>query len=117
MLTYPFGLPGQPAELNGREAIRGYFKDRKSKLATCWSWKASKPWSAGLDHPEVVVTEIIHDGWSKAWQRRPTCTPPWAVIRVRDGQIVHYDDYMNPIALASAARPHQTPLAAALAQP
>jgi hypothetical protein len=28
VLTYPFGLPGQPAELNGREAIRAYFKDR-----------------------------------------------------------------------------------------
>ena len=27
VLTYPFGLPGQPAELHGREAIRGYFRD------------------------------------------------------------------------------------------
>ena len=25
VLAYPFGLPGQPAELNGREAIRAYF--------------------------------------------------------------------------------------------
>ena len=27
MLAYPFGLPGQSAELRGREAIRDYFKD------------------------------------------------------------------------------------------
>ena len=28
VLAYPFGLPGQPAELRGRDAIRAYFADR-----------------------------------------------------------------------------------------
>jgi ketosteroid isomerase-like protein len=47
----------------------------------------------------VVVTEITHHGWSHV-----TGTPyrftALGVIRVRDGEIVCYDDYMDPIALA-----------------
>jgi hypothetical protein len=46
----------------------------------------------------VVVTEITHYGHSKV-----TGTPyrftALGVIRVRDGEIVRYDDYMDPIAL------------------
>ena len=38
------------------------------------------------------------------------------MIRVRDGEIVHYDDYMNPIALARLLG-RTGELAAALSQP
>jgi len=38
------------------------------------------------------------------------------VIRVRDGQIVRYDDYMNPIALARLLG-RTSDLAAALSRP
>jgi uncharacterized protein len=49
--------------------------------------------------PEVVVTEITHHGWSKA-AGEPYRHTALGVIRVRDGEIIHYDDYMNPIAVA-----------------
>jgi hypothetical protein len=51
------------------------------------------------DDPEVVVTEITHHGWSKA-ASAPYRFTAVGVVRVRDGQIVHYDDYMDPIAMA-----------------
>jgi ketosteroid isomerase-like protein len=51
------------------------------------------------DDPEVVVTEITHHGYSKA-AGRPYRHTALGVIRVRDGEIVRYDDYMNPIATA-----------------
>ena len=65
--------------------------------------------------PEVVVAEITHHGWSKA-AGEPYRHTALGVIRVRDGQIVHYDDYMNPIALARLLS-RTSDLAAALAQP
>ncbi|HEY3953007.1 MAG TPA: hypothetical protein VGM53_06500 [Streptosporangiaceae bacterium] len=51
------------------------------------------------DDPEVVVTEITHHGWSTA-ASAPYRFTARGVARVRDGQIVHYDDYMDPIAMA-----------------
>jgi uncharacterized protein len=75
VLKYPFAIPGQPPELRGRAAIRE------------------------TDDPEVVVAEIRHHGWSRA-AKAPYSSTALGVIRVRDGQIVAYDDYMDPIATA-----------------
>jgi ketosteroid isomerase-like protein len=47
----------------------------------------------------VVVTEITHHGQSLV-TGEPDRFTALGVIRVRDGQIVRYDDYMDPIALA-----------------
>ena len=98
VLTYPFGLPGQPAELRGREAIRDYFAGR-SRARDLLVMEGVEAVVRETDDPEVVVTEITHHGWSKAAGESYRHTA-LGVIRVRDGQIVHYDDYMNPIALA-----------------
>jgi len=114
VLTYPFGLPGQPAELNGREAIRAYFSDQ-SGARDLLVMEGVEAVVRETDDPEVVVTEITHHGWSKAAEA-PYRHTALGVIRVRDGQIVRYDDYMNPIALARLLG-RTSDLAAALAQP
>jgi hypothetical protein len=98
VLTYPFGLPGQPSELRGREAIRDYFRDR-SGARDLLVMEGVEAVVRETDDPEVVVTEITHHGWSKAAGEHYRHIA-LGVIRVRDGQIVRYDDYMNPIALA-----------------
>jgi ketosteroid isomerase-like protein len=51
------------------------------------------------DDPEVVVAEIRHHGWSHT-TNAPYQHTALGVIRVRDGLIVRYDDYMDPIAVA-----------------
>jgi len=114
VLTYPFGLPGQPAELRGRQAIRDYFRDR-SGARDLLVMEGVEAVVRETDDPEVVVTEITHHGWSKAAEASYRHTA-LGVIRVRDGQIVRYDDYMNPIALARLLG-RTSELAAALAQP
>src|SRR6185312_11339144 len=76
VLTYPFGLPGQPAELNGREAIRAYFKDRSRSRDLLV-----------MEGVEAVVRETDDPrSWSPRSpttagprrRRRPTGTRPWA---------------------------------------
>jgi uncharacterized protein len=98
VLTYPFSLPGQPAELRGREAIRAYFTGL-SQARDLLVMEGVEAVVRQTDDPEVVVTEITHHGYSKAADQ-PYRHTALGVIRVRDGEIVQYDDYMNPIAVA-----------------
>src|ERR1700749_2692235 len=65
VLTYPFGLPGQPSELRGRQAIRDYFRDR-SRSRDLLVMEGVEAVVRQTDDPEVVVTEITHYGWSEA---------------------------------------------------
>jgi len=112
VLVYPFSPPGQPAELHGREAIRAYFAGlgRARDLLVMEGVEAQ---ILQTDDPEVVVAEITHHGWSRATDA-PYRHTALGVIRVRDGQIVHYDDYMDPILLARLLG-RTSELAAALA--
>jgi ketosteroid isomerase-like protein len=112
VLAYPFGLPGQPAELRGREAIRAYFTER-SRARDLLVMEGVDALVRETDDPEVVVAEITHHGWSKATSA-PYEHKALGVIRVRDGEIVRYDDYMNPIAVARLLG-RTSELAAALA--
>ena len=113
VLTYPFGLPGQPAELRGREAVRDYFKGR-SRSRDLLVMEGVEAVVRETDDPEVVVTEISHHGRSTV-TGAPYELKALGVIRVRDGEIVHYDDFMNPLALA-AMLGRTKELAAALAE-
>jgi len=98
VLAYPFAPPGWPAELTGREAIRAHFSGaaRSRELFEIEDVQATV---RETDDPEVVVTEITHHGWSRVTES-PYRLTAIGVIRVRDGEIVRYDDYMDPIAAA-----------------
>jgi ketosteroid isomerase-like protein len=98
VLTYPFALPGQPRELQGRDAIRAYFGTRGGQRQV-FAMEGVEALVRETDDPEVVVTEITHHGWSHVTDA-PYRFTALGVIRVRNGEIVRYDDYMDPIALA-----------------
>jgi len=98
VFTYPFAPPGQPGELSGRDAIRRYFGSR-GQARSLFRMNGVDAVIRETDDPEVVVTEIRHHGWSHV-NNAPYEHTALGVIRVRDGLIVRYDDYMNPIALA-----------------
>ena len=114
VLAYPFALPGQPAELRGRDAIRARFAGLSGQR-DLFVMEGVESVIRQTDDPEVVVTEITHHGWSKATDA-PYRLLALGVIRVRNGQIVHYDDYMNPIASARLLG-RTSELAAALTAP
>ncbi|MDN5919668.1 MAG: nuclear transport factor 2 family protein [Pseudonocardia sp.] len=99
VLRYPFAPPGTPEELRGREQIRafhGQASDRRSLLEMDGVELVLRE----TDDPEVVVVEIEHHGRSAALGG-PYRFRAVGVIRIRDGEIVSYDDYMNPIAQAA----------------
>jgi hypothetical protein len=99
VLTYPFALPGQPPALHGRDAIRAYFAQRRGHRSA-FVMEGVDAVIRETDDPEVVVAEISHHGHSTVTDA-PYQFKALGIIRVRDGEIVHYDDYMNPVALAS----------------
>jgi len=113
VLTYPFAFPGQPPELRGRDAIRAYFEQRSGARAA-FVMAGVDAVIRETDDPEVVVAEISHHGHSTVTDA-PYELKALGVIRVRDGEIVRYDDYMNPLALA-AMLGRTKELAAALAE-
>jgi ketosteroid isomerase-like protein len=99
VLRFPFAPPGMPREIRGREAIRASRTSeagRRSLLAMDGVDLVVRE----TDDPEVVVTEIEHYGHSHALDG-PYRFRALGVIRVRDGEIVSYDDYMDPIAMAA----------------
>jgi hypothetical protein len=98
VMAYPFAPPGMARELRGRDAIREFFRAR-SQTRDLLKMDGVELIVRETDDPEVVVTEITHHGWSKA-ASAPYRFTALGVVRVRNGQIVHYDDYMDPIALA-----------------
>ncbi len=98
VLVYPFAPPGQPGELRGRDAIRAYF-GAMGQQRQVFIMEGVEAVVRETDDPEVVVTEITHHGWSRVTDA-PYRFTALGVIRVRDGEIVRYDDYMDPIAMA-----------------
>jgi uncharacterized protein len=99
VLTYPFAVPGlHPEELRGRDAIRAFFS-RAGQLRQVFAMDGVDAVIRETDDPEVVVTEITHYGRSLVTGAAYRLTA-LGIIRVRGGEIVRYDDYMNPVALA-----------------
>lgn len=99
VLRYPFAPPGMPRELEGRDTIREYHgaaSDRRSLLEI----EGVDMIVRDTDDPEVVVVEIEHHGHSHG-TGGPYRFRALGIVRVRDGEIVEYDDYMDPIAMAA----------------
>ena len=97
VLAYPFASPDHPRELRGRDAIRSYFAGMGSRQLFVMDGVDAV--IRETDDPEVVVTEITHHGQSLV-TGAPYRFTALGVIRVREGLIVRYDDYMDPIGLA-----------------
>jgi uncharacterized protein len=102
VLRYPFAPPGMPRELHGRDAIREFHGgDAAAGGARALLEIAGvEAVVRETDDPEVVVAEIEHHGHAHS-TGGPYRFRALGVIRVRDGEIITYDDYMDPIAMAA----------------
>ena len=99
VLRFPFAPPGMPRAIRGREAIRAA-RTSEAGSRSLLVMDAVELVVRQTDDPEVVVTEIEHYGHSHALNG-PYRFRALGVVRVRDGEIVSYDDYMDPIAMAA----------------
>jgi ketosteroid isomerase-like protein len=100
VLEYPFAAAGQPSRLEGRQAIRDYFSAGLPSRSLFAQDGVTTTVHDTAD-PEVVVAQIEHHGTSRL-TGQPYRLRAIGVIRVRDGEIVEYQDYMDAIALARA---------------
>ena len=99
VLEFPFAPPGTPTRLDGSDKIREFHGTRATGARTLIDIQEVDMVTHETTDPEVVVVEITHRGHST-----PLAGPyeftALGVIRVRDGEIVSYRDYMNPIAMS-----------------
>jgi ketosteroid isomerase-like protein len=97
-IEWPYRPPSVPARLQGREAIRGH-------LSRATGFIKFDEYRNVVIHqttdPEVIIVEYDAHGTVV-----PTGAPfeqtIIAVFRVRDGQILSYRDYINPLRLMEA---------------
>jgi ketosteroid isomerase-like protein len=99
-LEWPFRPAGIPDRLNGREEIRA-FMTRAAALPVKFDEYRDIVIHETTD-PEVIIVEYEVYGHltSTGGPFRQTII---AVLRVRDGLIVSYRDFLNPLAVSAAA--------------
>ena len=98
VLEYPFAAPGFPSVYSGRPAISALVENMANARHLFDIHDVTATVHETAD-PEVVVAEIEHHGHSHVTDA-PYHAIALGIIRVRDGKIVHYRDYMNPLAMA-----------------
>ena len=95
VMELPFAPPGFRTRLEGRDAVVAHLQmaTKLIKLGTM-----SNVVTHETSDPDVVIVEFEGSGQGLA-TGEPYEQRYVSVIRVRDGEIVHYRDYWNPIAV------------------
>ncbi len=104
VLEYPYAPPGLNTPIAGRDAIIANFQRIRKLLRIDGVADVSE---IEVSDPDMVVLEFSGSGegllTKEAYNQRYI-----SVIRMRDGNIVHYKDYWNPIALLRAVKGSET---------
>ncbi|MEU0568972.1 nuclear transport factor 2 family protein [Nonomuraea sp. NPDC005983] len=99
-----FGMPGQPRRFEGVQAIREHMKRGTSGgIAQLLSFDDVRTTVYATTDPETVVVEFEPVGSVRTSGARFRFASSLGVIRVRDGSVVSYLDYPNPLDAAEAA--------------
>lgn len=93
VMEFPFAPPGYPSRLEGRTAIEDYLRDYP-KMLDIQGFPVQVVHQS--TNPDVAVVEFDAEGVVVA-TGRPYRFSYIAVITVRDGEIVSYRDYWNPL--------------------
>ncbi|NJP94449.1 SnoaL-like domain-containing protein [Nonomuraea sp. FMUSA5-5] len=101
VVEWPYRPEGVPGELRGKRSFAAFLAGSGGIIE--FHEYADVELHQTLD-PEVVIVEYVARGTVKA-TGRPFEQRPVAVLRVRDGQVVSYRDYINPLPLMEALRP------------
>ena len=104
VLEYPYAPPGLNTPIAGRDAIIANFQRIRKLLRIDGVADVSE---IAVSDPDMVVLEFSGHGegliTKEAYDQRYI-----SVIRVRDGNIVHYKDYWNPIPFVRAVKGGET---------
>lgn len=100
VMEFPFAYGNLPRRIEGREALASHL----SMLATLITFdRINEPTVIPSTDPDTVVLEFDAFGTGIAigepYEQRYV-----SIIRTRNGRIVHYKDYWNPLAVLRALR-------------
>lgn len=99
---WPFPFPGAPARLAGRDQIKAWSERMRAGGSRFRFERFDNVIVHETADPEVIIAEYdIHGQVTATGQ--PFAFSYILVLRVRDGQIVHLRDYLNPLAMTRAA--------------
>lgn len=100
IMEFPFAYADLPRQIEGREALAKHL----SMLGTLITFdRMNEPTIIQTTDPDTVVLEFDGFGTGVA-TGEPYEQRYVSIIRTRNGRIVHYKDYWNPLAVLSALR-------------
>ena len=95
VMTFPFAWEGLPSQLNGSGEIAQHLENLSGLISLD---EMDEPIVHETTDPEEVIVEVAGRGRGIAsgeiYDQRYIC-----VIRTKEGRIVHYKDYWNPLAI------------------
>ena len=100
VMEFPFAYGDLPRRIEGREALASHL----SMLATLITFdRMGEPTIIPSTDPDTVVIEF--EGFGKGMATGEPYEQRYvSIIRTRNGRIVHYKDYWNPLSVLSALR-------------
>lgn len=100
VMEFPFAYADLPRRIEGRKALT----DHLAMLGTLITFDGmSEPTIIETTDPDTVVLEFDGFGTGTA-TGEPYDQRYVSIIRTRNGRIVHYKDYWNPLAVLGALR-------------
>ena len=104
VLEYPFALPGLDTPVAGRDAIVANFERIRKLLRIDGVTDVAE---IATRDPDTVVLEF--SGFGEGVKTKEVYDQRYiSVIRLREGRIVRYKDYWNPIAFVRAVKGSET---------
>jgi uncharacterized protein len=101
VFEYPFGFPGAPAVLHGREHIRTHLVESRRLVRSLIKVTDMAATTHRTVDPAVVVVEWEVSGSTIATGHSFRFGSGVGIITVRDGEIVRFRDYTNPVGAAA----------------
>jgi ketosteroid isomerase-like protein len=99
VMEFPYALPDMVKRVDGKEALRAYLKNVGDMITIDALDNVAV---LRTEDPDVTIVEFEGVGTVKATSK-PYEQRYISVIRTRQGKIVHYKDYWNPVALMTTA--------------
>ncbi|MEU4898286.1 nuclear transport factor 2 family protein [Streptomyces sp. NPDC044780] len=93
VMEFPFTPPGRPRRIEGGEAVREYFMNYSRMMGTS---EVTDLTVHETKDPEVLVIEFAGTSTATATGEQVDLAFV-SVLRVRDGLVLHYRDYWNPL--------------------
>jgi ketosteroid isomerase-like protein len=93
LMEWMYPIPGFPSQMRGREQLREFYGRQSARVSNHRSTYRDVVLHESTD-PEVVIAEYVRD--MTAVDTGETTTKPCvAVLRVRDGKILNFRDYVQ----------------------